>query len=232
MKINSRKSGFTLIELLVVVVIIGLLTTIATTSYLGAQKTARDNTRKADISALATSIETFYSKNKKFPGDTVATSVSTAYKNCATRDAGGNVFYSYYPLTGTSGDKQPCQDRTLTDAELGKSADFKPAPTWIPGLAEFISPMPVEKGFQDKNGAKTGDFADFLVASGTNNSRSYVYRHLDGGYAVYGRLESTVATDGNNDKVDDKDGNLLKSGYAIPDTGLTTQVEGIYLIKK
>ena len=60
MHIRRGYKGFTLIELMVVIVIIGLLSSLATTSYLRAQTSARDNTRKTDISALSAAIETYY----------------------------------------------------------------------------------------------------------------------------------------------------------------------------
>lgn len=49
--------GFTLIELLVVIAIIGILSTIAVTSFATVQQSARDGKRRSEIDGLAKSIE-------------------------------------------------------------------------------------------------------------------------------------------------------------------------------
>lgn len=53
----KKSSGFSLIELLVVVAIIALLTTIAVAIYADTQSKARDARRKADIDAIAKTLE-------------------------------------------------------------------------------------------------------------------------------------------------------------------------------
>jgi prepilin-type N-terminal cleavage/methylation domain-containing protein len=57
------KKGFTLIELLVVISIIGILAAMATISFSGTQKQARDTARKSDLAQYRTSLEMFANKN-------------------------------------------------------------------------------------------------------------------------------------------------------------------------
>ena len=54
----KNPSGFTLIELLVVIAIIAILSVIGIAVYSGVQKNTRDARRKADIDAIAQSLET------------------------------------------------------------------------------------------------------------------------------------------------------------------------------
>ena len=56
-----RKKGFTLIELLVVISIIGVLVAVAVASYTGAQIKARDARRRADMKAVQSTMEQYYS---------------------------------------------------------------------------------------------------------------------------------------------------------------------------
>ncbi len=51
------KRGFTLVELMVVIAILALLATVGITIYSGAQKSARDAKRKADIGSISEALE-------------------------------------------------------------------------------------------------------------------------------------------------------------------------------
>jgi prepilin-type N-terminal cleavage/methylation domain-containing protein len=211
---TNRKNGFTLIELLVVIVIIGLLTSVATVNYITAQRKARDNARKAEISAIATAVESYYSLNRTFPGKVktkAAAAVSPANNRCenvdSSSDLDGNTYfyYYYYPFTSVnptqgSGElNKPCSERTATNDF--NPTQFSPAPNWIPDLGSFLSPVPIDKKYQGKDGSQpnsagdVGDYEELLHASDTdgsnNHTRTLVYRHLDNGYAVYTRLEGT-----------------------------------------
>jgi len=110
--------------------------------------------------------------------------------------------YSYSPLTST----QACTSAAypkLTNVSNGVVYDpqtYAPYPTWIPGLAAYMNPMPTEKKFIGHNGSSnafdppgTFNVGDVLVAqdSGLDQTRTFQYRHLVGGYAVYTRLESS-----------------------------------------
>lgn len=54
------RKGFTLIELLVVISIIGLLAAAGLATFSSAQKRARDARRKADIKAIETALQSWY----------------------------------------------------------------------------------------------------------------------------------------------------------------------------
>ena len=60
---SLKKGGFTLFELLVSISIIGILTALATVSYSGAQKKARDARRLQDINAIQKAAEQYYSQS-------------------------------------------------------------------------------------------------------------------------------------------------------------------------
>ncbi|MDP3918244.1 MAG: type II secretion system protein [Candidatus Woesebacteria bacterium] len=77
---NQRKrynKAFTLIEMLVVISLIGILAALALVSFGGAQKQARDTTRKSDLKQYQTSIEGYANRNNgNYPisGSTVISS--------------------------------------------------------------------------------------------------------------------------------------------------------------
>lgn len=55
--------GFTLLELLIVIAIIGVLVSIGTVSYSGAQKKSRDAKRQGDMKAIQNAFEQYYADN-------------------------------------------------------------------------------------------------------------------------------------------------------------------------
>ena len=68
-KMMRSKKGFTLIELLVVISIIGILAGLTLASFSGAQKQARDTTRKSDLNQYRIALETYAAgNNQKYPG--------------------------------------------------------------------------------------------------------------------------------------------------------------------
>lgn len=62
-KISLLGRGFTLLELLVVIAIIGVLSTIAITTFPATQRRARDAKRKAEIKQYQTAMEIYSNKN-------------------------------------------------------------------------------------------------------------------------------------------------------------------------
>lgn len=64
-----RVKGFTLIEIIMAVVIIGILVTAASLNYEKVRAKGRDTKRKADISNIAIALDSYYSFEKKYPGE-------------------------------------------------------------------------------------------------------------------------------------------------------------------
>ncbi len=62
-----KKSGFTLTELLITVSIIGILVTIALTSYNTINKQSRDTKRKNDLLQIASALEMYKADNGFYP---------------------------------------------------------------------------------------------------------------------------------------------------------------------
>jgi len=63
----KRNKGFTLIELLVVISIIAVLATLALVGVSGAQKQARDTTRRSDLMQYKIALENYYTTNNAYP---------------------------------------------------------------------------------------------------------------------------------------------------------------------
>lgn len=59
--------AFTLIELIVVIMIIGLLSAVASVTYNSTRRSARDAKRKSDIDNIAASLETYALRNGSYP---------------------------------------------------------------------------------------------------------------------------------------------------------------------
>lgn len=66
----THQSGFTIVELLIVIIVIGILMTIAVTSYLGIQARAHDAERMQDISSIARAVELYKVKTGSYPQTT------------------------------------------------------------------------------------------------------------------------------------------------------------------
>ncbi len=64
---KQYKKGFTLIELLVVIAIIGILSTLAVVSLGNARVRARDSKRLADMRALQSAVEIYYTDQQAYP---------------------------------------------------------------------------------------------------------------------------------------------------------------------
>lgn len=67
-----NKKGFTIIELLIVIVVIGILATLVLNTFTGVQARARDTERRADLNALSTQLEVYFTDNGGYPdGDVI-----------------------------------------------------------------------------------------------------------------------------------------------------------------
>ena len=81
---QSPVTGFTLIELLVVISIIGVLTSIATSRYIVAEKQARDTRRKSDLNQYRLALENYaVVYNSLYPTPAVSTCVYAATSLCS-----------------------------------------------------------------------------------------------------------------------------------------------------
>ena len=67
MKVNNKKWGFTLIELLIAMVILGILTTIAASSYSNTRIKARDVKRKHDLEQVQKALEMYFNDTEHYP---------------------------------------------------------------------------------------------------------------------------------------------------------------------
>lgn len=201
-----RKAAFTLIELLVVIVIIGLLSSIATASYLKAQSRSRDSARKSGINSIVTALEAYYSQKHSFPGDASGLTLtqSTTELGCkgnttafTDTNMGYSTPYEYGP-----------------DASCSLAADptaYQPAGTWIPGMGVYLSTFPKDPRFRNSTGGQTAidstqptlDFLDSkdinpidANSQASNKTFTFFYRNLLGtNYATYARLENIDDTD-------------------------------------
>lgn len=99
----SAQKGFTLVELLVVISIIAILSVIGVVVFGNTQTSARDGKRKADIDAIAKTMETSYSQcsggkycnitessfaSGKIPADPFETSYGATQNKCGTAPGG------------------------------------------------------------------------------------------------------------------------------------------------
>jgi type II secretion system protein G len=63
----DMKKGFTLIEIMVVIVILGVLITMISGSFVASQKKSRDLKRKSDIVQISKALEIYYNDQGQYP---------------------------------------------------------------------------------------------------------------------------------------------------------------------
>lgn len=124
-----RQAGFTLFELLVSISIIGILVAVASVSYSGAQKKARDARRKEDVNMIHKAAEQYYSQaNYQYPINTSAPGSWTPSGGAATlevfpvdpKNGVAGFGYTYTPNIPVAGGYCVC---ALLDEATGNSTN-------------------------------------------------------------------------------------------------------------
>lgn len=189
---HSLRRAFTLIELLVVILIIGLLTGVATTSFLNAQRNSRDSARKSNVNAIAGAVEAYRTAKGKYPGAATQTGGLPAAIDGCVAAVGTNLVYYYMPMENNS-----CTSKATGLASPHSPADFAPAPNWIPGLAAYLNPPATEKsylgkdGHEDSNPSFSSNGSPTSTDGTTNDTRTFSYNKTTNGYNIFAKLENT-----------------------------------------
>lgn len=101
MKTQHVSVGFTLVELLIVLAIVGILLTVAVSSYQLARVRSRDGKRATDLSQISIALALYEGKYHQFPADIYAPSGATPpglapeFMNLVPRDLLGGTPYAY-----------------------------------------------------------------------------------------------------------------------------------------
>lgn len=93
------RKGFTLVELLVVIVVISILASIITVSYIGTKNQARGEKTKTNAASVKKVAEAYYTKNNVYP--TQVAQFSTTYTTMPT----DIVLLTSGTLSDTNGEK-------------------------------------------------------------------------------------------------------------------------------
>lgn len=86
--LKSSQNGFTLIELLVVITIIAILSVVATTSYFGLQKNARNTQRVSELDSISKALEV----NKDYAGYNPLTANEFSNHKLPGQDSSSGVY--------------------------------------------------------------------------------------------------------------------------------------------
>ena len=82
-KTQFYKKGFTLIELLIVVAIIGILSALLMTNFVGIRQRARDGQRKSDMRQIQSALEMYRADNAAYPATGSLPTCGSSFKNVA-----------------------------------------------------------------------------------------------------------------------------------------------------
>ncbi len=94
MKKYSIEKGFTLIELLIVIAIIGVLSSLLVTNYIGIRSRGRDALRKADLQQIRSALELYRSDNGSYPVSLPSCGAAFAYN--------GTTYMQKFPCDPTN----------------------------------------------------------------------------------------------------------------------------------
>jgi prepilin-type N-terminal cleavage/methylation domain-containing protein len=93
---RSNKKGFTLVELMIVITVIAILVTIGVVSFSRVQAQSRDTKRKADMRALQTAMQAYFTETQSYPADgTLSTTLVPTYLPSLPVDPQTKANYEY-----------------------------------------------------------------------------------------------------------------------------------------
>lgn len=139
-KVLPTQKGFTLIELLIVIAIIGILSTLLMTNFIGIRQRARDAQRKSDIRQMQSALELYRADTGNYPaaGASNRLNVSacptpssfsnsgTVYMQQVPCDPLGSSYYNsgnyYYSTTGSTYTIGACLENTADTDSTGSFA--------------------------------------------------------------------------------------------------------------
>lgn len=139
---KHHQEGFTLIELLIVIAIIGILSTLLMTNFIGIRQRARDAQRKSDIRQIQSALELYRSDTGSYPVSTAGNTLNstacpssssftysgTTYMQQIPCDPLGSSYYHsgsyYYSSNGSTYTLATCLENTAdTDVSSSFSGD-------------------------------------------------------------------------------------------------------------
>lgn len=112
--LKNNKKGFTIVELLIVIVVIGILALLVVTTYGGIQAKARNSKRSADVAAVQTQLEAFFSQSGYYPSLADMNNATWLSTNMKSLD------------TGALADPSNTQSKTLVAVAAAKSYAYAP----------------------------------------------------------------------------------------------------------
>ena len=124
----NNKKAFTIVELLVVMAVIGVLLSLAVFGIQALQKNQRETQRLNDLRNVQGTLESFYSKNKRYPLDTELT-IPAGTSNFVVTTGVGNGSPTFATI--------PIQSLTPTiDGSKAYSGTLANAPCTTPATAD------------------------------------------------------------------------------------------------
>lgn len=159
MHTRSRPRGFTLVELMVVIAVIAILTAIAVVMYSVVMKQAHDSKRQSDMTALQSTLDTFYQANGVYPSGCIETNYGGA--------VGCSVLSSSADSTTFTGSGSMYSDQTVTD-QINASSTLAQIRSILPGISEsFVDP--ISQSPTPITNAATGP-AEYIYIGGLTNT--------------------------------------------------------------